>query len=50
MESVNESFEYAMHEVVYVYLIKRGKKLLPLYEAKKEKIAALCYDKILHVM
>ena len=38
MESVNESFEYAMHEVVYVYLIKRGKKLLPLYEAKKKKL------------
>ena len=33
-----------------VYLIKRGKKLLPLYEAKQKKIAALCYDKIVHVM
>ena len=35
MESVDESFEYAMHEVML--LKKEEKKLLSLYKAKKQK-------------
>ena len=42
MESVDESFEYAMHEVMLSK--KEEKKLFSLYEAKKRKVAVLWYD------
>ena len=42
MESVDESFEYVMHEVMLSK--KEEKKLLSLYEAKKRKVAVLWYD------